>query len=200
MVKLYITKTDINSLKEINSLSDYRREKAERIVHEKDRAQSVTAGLLLEKFFKGNKIKTGEYGKPYIEGGPEFNLAHSGEYVILAIGDSAVGCDIERMKKIDYLRVGRVVLTENELTAIENADDARSLFYEFWTKKESFIKLTGEGFHCPLKNLDFSARQSELIHDGAPCFFKEYMLEDYKIMLCTREKTDCGLEYVDVFF
>ena len=198
MVKLFITKVDINSIKEINKLSDYRRAKAERIIHEKDRAQSVTAGLLLEKFLKEKMIKIGEYGKPYIEYGPEFNLAHSGDYVLLALGDTPVGCDIEQMKDADYLRLGRLVYTEGELNALRESDDARSLFYEFWTKKEAYMKLAGEGFHLSPKSLDFSSRENEFVIDGKSCFFKEYMLDGYKIMLCTREKTDCELEYVEL--
>lgn len=44
-------------------------------------------------------IQTNTYGKPYcINGDYEFNISHSGEWVICVIGNCDVGIDIEEMK------------------------------------------------------------------------------------------------------
>ena len=39
--------------------------------------------------------------KPYIKNCPyHFNLSHSGDFLLLAVGDTPVGADIEKIKKI----------------------------------------------------------------------------------------------------
>lgn len=190
MVKIYIRNINNISLNEINisKLSPYRREKFERLIDGRSKLQSLAAGLLLNAYISDKEIKLNEYGKPYTDGGPFFNLAHSGDYVILAISDeSEVGCDIEELSEREYERLGRVVYTDNELNALSSAKDKRDKFFELWTKKEAFIKCIGEGFHFPVKSLDLSGEKAYTVYKGEKFFFKEYMLQGYKIMLCSKD-------------
>ena len=192
MVKVYIKNIKDISESEINisELSLYRREKYERMKDGKSKLQSLTAGLMLNKYISGREIKFNEYGKPYIENGPFFNLSHSGDYVILAISDKAeVGCDIEELRDCDYERMGRAVCTESELAELKSADNKRDIFFEFWTKKEAFIKCIGEGFHFPPKSLDLSGVKQYVVYNDKVFFFKEYMLEGCKIMLCSPDNS-----------
>lgn len=85
-------------------------------------------------------------GKPYFPDAPQlhFNLSHAGEYVALAIGDEPVGIDIERIRPIRQAVAARF-LNDGNLT------DREAILA--WTKRESYGKLTGEGFfaksNCP---------------------------------------------------
>ena len=190
MVKIYIQNINDISLNELNisKLSPYRREKFDRLIDGQSKLQSLAAGLLLNKYISDKKIKLSEYGKPYVEDGPFFNLAHSGDYAVLAVSDAyEVGCDIEQLKECEYERLGRVVYTENELNALKNAEDKKECFYDLWTKKEAFIKCIGEGFHFAVKSLDLSGGELFTVHNGEKFFFKEYMLNGYKIMLCSKD-------------
>ncbi|MBR1731165.1 MAG: 4'-phosphopantetheinyl transferase superfamily protein [Ruminococcus sp.] len=190
MVKIYLRNINDISLNELNisGLPMYRREKFDRLIDGKSKLQSLAAGLMLNDYISDKEIKLNEYGKPYVVSGPYFSLAHSGDYVALAVSDKAeVGCDIERLRKLDYLRTGKLVFVDNELSELKTAADTRDKFFEFWTKKEAFIKCIGEGFHYSPKSLDLSGSKSYCEHNNKKLFFKEYMLRDYKIMLCSED-------------
>ncbi len=189
MVSLYIKNINEISLNELNisKLSPYRREKFERLKDEKSKRQSLAAGLMLNEYISDKEIKLNEYGKPYADG-VYFNIAHSGNYVILAVSDKAeVGCDIEELKTCEFERMGKVVFTDNEMNELRASTDKRDKFFEFWTKKEAFIKCIGEGFHFPVKSLDLSGGKAHTVYNNKKLFFKEYMLSGYKIMLCSED-------------
>ena len=190
MVRIYIQNINNISLNELNisKLSPYRLEKFDRIVDGKSKVQSLTAGLMLNDYISDKEIKLNEYGKPYAENGPYFSLAHSGDYVVLAVSDKhEVGCDIEQLRDCEFLRMGKIVFTDSELSELESSEDKRDKFFEFWTKKEAFIKCIGEGFHYPVKSLDLRGGKPYVLQNKEKYFFKEYMLTGYKIMLCSQD-------------
>ena len=190
MVKIYIRNINDISLNELNisKLSPYRREKFDRLIDGKTKRQSLAAGLLLDDYISYNEIKLNEYGKPFAENGPFFNISHSGDYVVLGVSDTAeIGCDIEQLRDCEYERMGKAVFTESELNELENSADKRDKFFEFWTKKEAFIKCIGEGFHFSVKSLDLSGKKTVTVYKNIKYFFKEYMLPGYKIMLCSAD-------------
>lgn len=189
MIKTYYTNISNITLSEenLNKVYKDRRKKIEKFAREHNKKQSLGAGLMLAKFFPGEEIKIGKYGKPYIENGFEFNLAHSGNYVLLSIsGDCPVGCDIEEKEDMDYQKTGKVVFHKNELEKIRTSSDPQDTFFEYWTKKEAFIKCLGTGFHFKTKKLDLSQKGMSVSYNDESYFFKEYMLYGYKIMLCSK--------------
>ncbi len=189
MTKFYYT--NINNIFNIdlflNDVPAYRREKINRLKHERDKKASLCAGLLINKFFKNSEIKLGKYGKPFAGNGKFFNISHSGDYVIIAVSDSEVGCDIETVKDNDFERLGKIVFHENERNILKNTSDKKEYFYQLWTRKEAFIKCLGEGFHFKISSLDLSRLPDMFKYQGRTFFFKEYMLSDVKIMLCTED-------------
>ncbi|MBQ7504939.1 MAG: 4'-phosphopantetheinyl transferase superfamily protein [Ruminococcus sp.] len=190
MVKIYIQNINDISLSELNisKLSPYRYEKFDRIIDGKSKLQSLAAGLMLNDYISDKEIKLNEYGKPFVENGPFFSLAHSGDYVALAVSDKhEVGCDIEELRDCGFIRMGKLVFTENEISELKASEDKRDKFFEFWTKKEAFIKCIGEGFHYSVKSLDLSGERSYVLHNNKKHFFKEYMHQGYKIMLCSQD-------------
>ena len=189
MTEIYFVNTDNYSLKELNisSLPDTRRAKINRLVHESDKLASACAGLLINKFIGDKDLKLNEYGKPYSDE-KFFNISHSGNYVIIAVSDFEVGCDVELKRELEYERLGKIVFHENELKKLSETEDKRSLFFKLWTSKEAFIKCLGEGFHFKTTELDLSELPDKLEYRGRTLFFKEYMLKDAEIMLCAEDK------------
>ncbi len=190
MTEIYYCNTNDISLKEncLNTLPNSRREKIERLVHLKDKKASLCAGLLIKKFVTDSELTLGVHGKPYAENGSFFNISHSGDYVVIALSDCEVGCDIEVFKDLNYERTGKIVFHENELQKLGNVKDKRAFFYELWTRKEAFIKCIGEGFGFKTSSLDLSSFPDKLLYGGRTFFFKKYMLSDAEIMLCTEDK------------
>lgn len=137
-VNLYIL--DTNFVKDnyefvLSFVDSKRKEKAEKHVHEKDRLLSLGAGYLLKKYLPRGELKEHPNGKPYLEGGPYFNISHSGEYVVLAVHHTRdVGVDIQEINK-DKLNTIKYVLNESE----KDIEDAES-FFRVWSNKESLIK------------------------------------------------------------
>ena len=90
-------------------------------------------------------IKFTENGKPYIENSQNFyfSISHSENIIAVAIADSEIGVDIEKIRAINTSLSGRF-FTKNEIDYIEkNTAKNNDTFFELWTKKEAYIKQKG---------------------------------------------------------
>lgn len=127
--------------------------------------------VLKEKFnIKMPEIKKGLYGKPYLqETDIHFNISHSGDLKILAIAETPVGVDIEKVRKAD-LRVAKR-FCENEYNYITEKDSEHR-FFEIWTKKEAYLKYKGTGLRGGLDSFDVFS----LSEDITTFRFKEYFI------------------------
>lgn len=88
----------------------------------------------------------GSHGKPVLRDHPAlyFSLSHSGNAVLCALDRRPVGADIEmiRRKNLEHLLS---VFSAAEQASIERAASPEVCFTRLWTRKESYLKLTGEG-------------------------------------------------------
>lgn len=156
---------DVNALtgredEALARLSPGRREKARRLRRGPSRLLRIGAGLLIARFFPGKEPLIAPGGKPYIPGGPEFSLSHSGTLAVIALADVPVGADAEKDRP-----VGEAVRLR-ALTGAERADSRDFLF--FWTRKEAALKCLGTGVDRALDSLDIRADSAEL--DGRTIF------------------------------
>jgi len=105
--------------------------------------------------------------KPILAGSPfklHFNISHSGSKILVAIGfNSDVGIDVEKIiPDFDTDGFAEANYHANELVhfrTLKNSDES-DYFYRIWTRKEAWLKLTGEGINDKLKELDFSGKTS----------------------------------------
>lgn len=164
-------------------ISPERAEKAKKYRMEDDRKRCILGGVMLNKYLGKAKISKNRFGKPFSEHGPCFNLSHSGSYVLLALSDFEVGCDIEKIKPVEPLKLGKTVFCQNELDCIEASADKDGEFFALWTRKEALIKCTGEGFFRNVKNVDVSGDYFE--ENGLKYRFKTVRFSDYTISACT---------------
>lgn len=97
------------------------------------------------------RLQKHSYGKLYIEDNPiYFNLAHSGNYLVIALNKTnEIGIDIEQPKERipDLVNIATRYFTKEEGAKIQAAAPARQveIFYEIWTKKEAVLKAIGTG-------------------------------------------------------
>ena len=168
--------------------SPQRRAKTDRFLRAEDRRLSLTADLLLRFAMRRlgaklpDELSFGAHGKPYADGIPHFNLSHSGEYALCAASRTApVGCDIEAVAHAD-LALAHRFFTPDEAALLEAApegDRRDTLFFRFWTLKESFMKATGAGMSIPPRDIPVSAADEGIAFNGADYRFREYELSDF---------------------
>ena len=132
-------------------LSQYRKEKLARITAPKAYALSLGAELLLMAALKELngpmpplEVICGEGGKPALQDGPEFSLSHSGERVLCALSDEAVGADLQQMRPCNPALTRRF-FTGAEVAWLEEQRERDQAFSLLWSLKESYVKFLGSG-------------------------------------------------------
>lgn len=182
-MKLFITDTEKIDLRYAGLLEDERQKKVQRLRLVDDKKRCIAAGLLLRHFFCNLQIVKNKNGKPYVKNGQFFNISHSGEYVLFALSDSEVGCDIERVHYADSEKIGKTVFIENEMKLLLSSKDRLGVFFDLWTKKESLLKCMGEGFHRSAKSVDVCSDVFE--EKGKSYFLKTWNFSDYTVSVCS---------------
>lgn len=107
----------------------------------------------------------GSHGKPelcasFAANELRFNLAHSEDLVIVAVTRlGAVGVDLERiapLKDMDDLVARFFSARENERFQKLPPDQKSPAFFNLWTRKEAWLKATGEGIAHSLNLVEVS--------------------------------------------
>jgi len=105
----------------------------------------------------------GANGKPALAGrladsGLFFNLAHSEDLALIAVTRlGPIGVDIEQIRPISDVDelVGRFFSPrENALFQSVPADQKNIAFFNLWTRKEAWLKATGEGIAHSLSRIE----------------------------------------------
>lgn len=185
---VYLYATDVSSLsdplecpKVMEELPIERQKKILNAKKQQNRLQSLGAGLLLNYVLHRygisvDTLRTDEHGKPIVNG-ICFNLSHSGDYVICAVSERPVGCDIEQIKEAPKLVAERAFsVEENAYLKSFSGDAYNREFFHLWTKKESFLKMKGIGIRVPLQTLEMTK-----------CYFKQYEISGYQVTVCAEE-------------
>jgi 4'-phosphopantetheinyl transferase len=105
-------------------------------------------------------ITVGLNNKPELDNAPGLcvNLAHAGNWVVLAVGSQSVGVDVEIMDDdFDYQAIMASIFSAAEQQEISQTAQPGQLFYDYWTRKEALLKATGLGItddlcHVPARN------------------------------------------------
>ena len=139
------------------------RERAARFRQPADRVRFIVARAALRRIlsntlgepFGAIALVTSPTGNPQLTSrSPQFNLAHSGSVVLIAIADeAAVGVDVERVRDL----AARDEIASRFMHAGERAEIARLTgaqaelaFFRCWTRKEAVAKALGLGLSLPL--------------------------------------------------
>jgi len=87
-----------------------------------------------------------------------FNVSHSGGVALIAVGENhRIGIDIEKIRpEVDITALAERFFSVRERAGLRALPDHLRVaaFFACWTRKESFLKATGEGLSFPLA--DFS--------------------------------------------
>ena len=137
---------------------------------ESDAGRMLLARLLEENGIEArlDNIKRKENGKPYLEGCPEidFSITHSKGFVacVLSLGEGRVGIDAEPSEtaytKDKQRALAKRFFSESEIEALDCGEKS---FSELWTRREAYLKMTGEGFAAGI------GKELEGVHAAAFC-------------------------------
>ncbi len=189
----------------LSEISEERRNRLKVCHHEMDKRRGMLGELLLQRAVREElgispaqtSFGYGEKGKPYVKGYPEFhfNISHSRDIVLCAAGDTQVGADVQSLI-VRPEKLVRKCLTKGEADLYHAAknEDKSSVMTVFWCRKESYMKMTGQGLSLPMNLIEWSQNndkvtllnESGMIEDI--CFLVEPEVgKDYKSAICMKK-------------
>jgi len=197
--EVHVWSADLDRLPEAvlgEPLSADERERGRRFHFERDRRRFVTARGLLRRLLgrylgldpSRLRFGYGPRGKPFLAGEDElrFNVSHSGGLALLAFAwDRELGVDVEEEREVEEAKdIARRYFSpweERELRLLTEVE-RRGAFFRCWTRKEAFIKVTGDGLSRPLDAFDVTLAPGEparlLRVEGEPEAAGRFWLED----------------------
>lgn len=136
--------------------------RAARLKVQKARAQFIITRAVLRQLLanylgiapRALALTAGPRGKPALspdwqQKRIEFNVSHAADYALLALGlDHRLGVDIESVeRRVDYRALANRFFSAAEQAAFKKlpAGAACAAFYRVWSRKEAFLKATGQG-------------------------------------------------------
>jgi 4'-phosphopantetheinyl transferase len=152
--------------------------RASRFHFSRDRQRFVAARALLRtilagylatdpnslRFFYSQKEKP-SLGPPHADGNVMFNISHSGGVALLAFTRGReVGVDVEQVRSdFELEAIARRFFSAHEQSqlAAVPAEEKPAAFFRCWTRKEAYIKATGDGLSLPLSQFDVSLEAGE---------------------------------------
>lgn len=182
-IQLWMASLNRDDIPQLRSLlAPEELERAKRFHFDQDRNRFIAGRLLLRqilsRYLKAEPARIhlayNQYGKPALKQAPGssplyFNLSHSRDIALFAFStDCEIGVDIEQIRAETRIReTGSQVFSTSELESIFTLDPAeqRMAFFQYWVRKEAFIKALGVGFSLPLKQLEVHGAPDKPVAD-----------------------------------
>lgn len=155
------------ALDKLPALSDAEEARAQRLVFARDRARYRSAHRALRQLLSAHagvpphlvQWSTSPFGKPQMcdVAGVEFNLSHSQNVALVAIGSRPVGIDVEVIRPIDGVAdIAKACFSTRERQALSAlpAGKCLSAFFVCWTRKEACVKALGLGLSIDIRSLE----------------------------------------------
>ena len=160
------------------ALSPDERARAARFHFSRDRQRFVATRALLRTIlasylsadpngltFSHSQKEKPSLGPASADSGVMFNVSHSGGIALLAFTRRReVGVDVEQVRRdSDLETIARRFFStheQNRLSALP-AQEKVEAFFRCWTRKEAYIKATGDGLSLPLSQFDVSLASEE---------------------------------------
>lgn len=195
-----------------------RKEKINKYRFREDKIRSLGAGILLFHILQtyGKEdidIECNPYGKPYLCNSEfQFNLSHSGNFVVCSYGQGDSGIDIESYQSAD-LEIAKRFFNHQEYQYVKKC--GTEMFIRLWSLKESYIKAKGKGLKIPLNSfqvcpgptssIDYQkgnfisaiANQSYVKLD-AEYHFTEFCIDDFHVSVCSKNLIEEKLQIIEM--
>ncbi len=147
-------------------------ERAARFHFERDRRRFVVARGVLRYLLSAylpqapaaHRFVYGAKGKPALANGPSeplfFNVSHSEERVLIGLTRALpLGVDIEYLRPMsDAQSIAERFFSTGEAEVFRRLPEGQQTagFFNCWTRKEAYLKATGDGLSAPLDSFDLT--------------------------------------------
>lgn len=166
----------------------------------------ITVSELLVKFIlkeiyqvniKKLKIFKGKYGKPFANTPINFNISHSKNIILAAFSESSeIGIDIEQIREISISSLQKIFLKDEfeYIQCQEGIEQRLSMFYKFWTLKESYLKYLGTGLYRDMNTFGFTIDTVIALKDLIEPSYEDKIqfitgnIENYSYSLCCKKE------------
>lgn len=137
-------------------LPQQRLQKLNKLKYRKDKNLSVASWLVLSEALEGfphyngdENIIIRQNGKAVFADNPyvHFNISHSGDVAMCAVSDSPVGVDVQLVCDFKEAICRRYFCPGEADCVLKEPDPCKrqSKFFDIWTLKEAYAKMTGGG-------------------------------------------------------
>jgi 4'-phosphopantetheinyl transferase len=159
----------------VNTLPQKRQEKIFSLMRDEDKLLSLAAGILIKRNLPPDAIiDTDELNKPFAANYPDiyFSVSHTKGAAVFVRANSPIGIDIEENAPFEDMdKIAKRHFSPDEF-AFCRGNSAR--FFEIWTKKEAFLKMTGRGLSKGLS--DFSVLSAYSDKQFQSVFYKNFYI------------------------
>ena len=120
--------------------------------------------------------------------GIDFNISHSGDWLLMAVSSQRVGVDIEHIKLQRNIRaIAQRYFSQQECQDLYASDNFTKAFYQLWTLKEASVKYTGEGIAKGLKSHGFHLNKGQWKGDNS-LYYHQNQMGGYMIAIVSKLK------------
>jgi len=179
-------------LSQRDKISKKRREKASHAIKESAVLLNIGAEIILSHALSlplPIEYEKRENGKPFLKGQKYFNISHSGDYVLCAVSDCEVGADIERTERMRENTFKRIFSPAEKECYEKEHKGSKDYLCRVWTRKESILKMTGEGLRHDLR---------EICTEKDGYFVKSFDFGDYIISVCTEREDEIKITEINL--
>lgn len=179
-------------LSQIDKISAKRRHKTRRAIKESSVLLNIGAEIILSYALSlplPIEYQKRENGKPFLEGQKCFNLSHSGDYVLCAVSDLEIGADIERIERMRENTFKRIFSPAEKECYEKEHKGSKDYLCRVWTRKESILKMTGEGLRHDLR---------EICTEKDGYFVKSFDFNGYIISVCTEKEDEIKIAEINL--
>jgi 4'-phosphopantetheinyl transferase len=115
--------------------------------------------------FSYSKKEKPSLGLPFGSSDISFNISHSGGIALLAFTRGRqIGVDVEKLRSSSDLEgISRRFFSTHERSQLAAlpTEEIAAAFFRCWTRKEAYVKATGDGLSLPLDQFDVSLGPGE---------------------------------------
>ena len=143
--------TEADAERLLSAVSPSRMEKALKYKYLKGKWSCLKTGEMLHELLSPASpalpdFAYNQYGKPYIDGMPDFSISHCPAALAVAVADidKNIGIDIETVREYNET-LSKRVMSEEEQQIIDSGSSKQTAFTLLWTLKEAYLKYIGTG-------------------------------------------------------